>query len=60
MVSIREKNHRYIVVYYVTDDAGERKQRWEIYKTRAEACKRKRELLAEQDKALLAGSMAEE
>lgn len=22
MVSIREKNHRYIVVYYVTDDAG--------------------------------------
>lgn len=54
MVSIREKNHRYIVVYYVTDDAGERKQRWEIYKTRAEARKRKGELMAEQEKALLA------
>lgn len=59
MVSIMEKNNRYIVAYYITDDAGERKKKWEIYKTRAEARKRKRALLAEQEKALLA-AMAEE
>ena len=44
MASIQERNHKYKVVYYYKNDAGERKQKWETYDTKAEARKRKKEI----------------
>lgn len=49
MASIQERNHKYKVVYYYKNDAGERKQKWETYDTKAEARKRKKEIEYKQE-----------
>lgn len=48
MVSIISRNNKFRVVYYYQNSSGERKRRMEIYDTRAEACKRKREIESKQ------------
>ena len=44
MASIRERNGKFNVIYSYTNEKGERKQKWEIYETKAEAKRRKRKL----------------
>ena len=44
MASIRERNGKFCVIYTYTDAAGNRKQKWETYQTRAEARRRKKEI----------------
>lgn len=44
MASIKKRRDKYNVVYYYTNDAGERKQKWEPYDTEAEAKQRKAEI----------------
>lgn len=44
MASIVERKNRYCVVYLYDSENGERKQKWETYKTMAEAKKRKAEI----------------
>ena len=43
MASIRERNGKFNVIYSYTNEKGERKQKWEIYETKAEAKRRKKE-----------------
>lgn len=49
MASIVKRGKRYAVVYNYINDRGERKQKWESYKTLTEAKKRKREVEFKQD-----------
>lgn len=49
MASIIERNNRFCVVYSYTDENGKRRQKWETYKTEAEAKKRKKEIEYRQD-----------
>ena len=44
MASIKERNGRYCVIYTYTDENGKKKQKWETYKTKAEAKQRKKEI----------------
>lgn len=44
MASIRKRRNKFNVVYYYTNDQGERKQKWEPFDTEAEAKKRKAEV----------------
>lgn len=44
MASIVTKKGRYCVVYLYTDENGNRKQKWETYKTKVEAKNRKKEI----------------
>ncbi len=44
MASITKKNNKFYVIYRYYDHKGKRKQKWEPYKTRKEAEKRKKEV----------------
>lgn len=44
MASIKKRRGTYSVIYTYTNDAGEKKQRWETYRTYAEAHKRRAEI----------------
>lgn len=44
MASIKERNGRFCVIYFYVDEDGKRRQKWETYKTKAEAQKRKKEI----------------
>lgn len=44
MASIVERKNRYCVVYQYDAEDGKRKQKWETYKTMAEAKRRKAEI----------------
>ena len=44
MAAIVFRNNKYNVVYSFKDENGKRKQKWEAYKTEAEAQKRKAEI----------------
>lgn len=44
MATIRERNGKYCVIYNYIDDNRKRRQKWETYKTKAEALRRKREI----------------
>ena len=44
MASLIERNNRYYVVYTYENEAGEKKQKWESYKTKADAQRRKSEV----------------
>ena len=44
MASIHERNGHYAVIYSYKDKDGKRRQKWETYKTRAEAVRRLREV----------------
>ena len=44
MATIRERNGKYCVIYNYTDKDGKRRQKWETYKTKAEAMRRRREI----------------
>ena len=44
MASIQIKKGKYYVVYSYTDDAGDKKQKWEPCKSEAAAKKRKKEI----------------
>ena len=44
MASIKERNGKYCVIYTYTDENGNKKQKWETYKTKAEAKQRKKEI----------------
>lgn len=42
--SIKERNGKFCVIYYYSDPMGKRIQKWETYKTKKEAEKRKKEI----------------
>ena len=44
MASIKERNGKYCVIYTYTDENGNKKQKWETYKTKAKAKQRKKEI----------------
>lgn len=44
MASIRKRNDKFCVVYNYIDTEGKRRQKWETYKTKAEAVKRQKEI----------------
>ena len=44
MASVIQRKNSYYVVYTYIDENGERKQKWESYKTAADAKKRKTEI----------------
>ena len=44
MASLIERNNRYYVVYTYENEAGEKKQKWETYKTQVEAKARQKEI----------------
>lgn len=44
MASLVQRGNRYCVVYQYTNENGERKQKWETYKTASEAKRRKKEI----------------
>ena len=44
MASIKERNGKFCVIYYYSDPMGKRIQKWETYKTKREAEKRKKEI----------------
>ena len=44
MASIVQRNGKFAVMYNYVDETGKRKQKWESYKTMAEAYKRKKEV----------------
>ena len=53
MASIYKRNGRFAVMYNYVDENGKRKQKWESFKTQAEAMKRKKEV----EYRTLAGSL---
>ena len=53
MAAIVFRNNKYNVVYSVKDEDGKRKQKWESFKTEAEAKKRKAEIEFQKDTAKL-------
>ena len=44
MASLVQRGNHYCVVYQYTNENGERKQKWETYKTASEAKRRKKEI----------------
>ncbi len=44
MASIKQRNNKYCVIYTYTDPSGNRKQKWETFKTKDEAERRKTEV----------------
>ena len=44
MASLIERNNRYYVVYTYENEAGEKKQKWETYRTKTDAQRRKSEV----------------
>lgn len=44
MASLVQRGNRFCVVYQYTNENGERKQKWETYKTASEAKRRKKEI----------------
>ena len=44
MASIKERNGKFCVIYSYSDEDGKKRQKWETYKSRAEAQKRKKEI----------------
>jgi len=44
LASIKERNGKYSVIYYYSDPKGKRVQKWETFKTKKEAQKRKQEI----------------
>lgn len=44
MASIKERNGKFAVIYYYTDSSGKRTQKWETFRTKKEAEKRKKEI----------------
>ena len=44
MASIKKRRNKYNVVYYYVNEQGERKQKWEVFDTEAEAKHRKAEV----------------
>lgn len=44
MASIKERNGHYSVIYGYVDADGKRRQKWETYKTKSEAIRRKKEI----------------
>lgn len=44
MASLVQRGNRYCVVYQYTNENGERKQKWETYKTASDAKRRKKEI----------------
>ena len=53
MATIRERNGKFCVIYYQYGSDGKRHQKWETYKTRAEAVRRKREIEYKTDNGTL-------
>lgn len=49
MASIKERNGKYVVIYSYKDENDNRKQKWETYKTKSEAKKRKQEIEYKQE-----------
>lgn len=49
MASIVQRGNRYCVVYQYTNEEGKRKQKWETYKTQADAKRRKKEIEYKED-----------
>ena len=49
MASIVQRGNRYCVVYQYTNEEGQRKQKWETYKTSADAKRRKKEIEYKED-----------
>ena len=52
MATIRERGGRFCVIYNYVDDNGKRRQKWETYKTKTEAKKRKKEIEYKKDKGI--------
>jgi len=44
--------HRYCVIYNYTDENGKRRQKWETYKTKTEANRRKKEVEYKKDQGI--------
>jgi len=44
MASIKERKGKYCVIYHYNDADGVRRQKWETYKTKSEAAKRRKEV----------------
>ena len=44
MATVKERKGKYVVIYDYKDENGNRKQKWETYKTRAEARRRKKQI----------------
>ena len=44
MASIKERNGKFCVIYIYTDENGNKKQKWETYKTMPEAKARQKEI----------------
>lgn len=49
MASIKERNGKFVVIYSYKDENDNRKQKWETYKTKSEAKKRKQEIEYKQE-----------
>lgn len=49
MASIKERNGKFVVIYSYKDEKDNRKQKWETYKTKSEAKKRKQEIEYKQE-----------
>ena len=49
MASIVKRKKKYSVVYYYTDEAGNKRQKWETFETHTEALKRKKRVEYEQE-----------
>ena len=44
MASVRERNGKYCVIYSFTDPEGKRRQKWETFRTKTEATRRRQEI----------------
>jgi len=44
MATVKERKGKYVVIYDYKDENGKRRQKWETYKTRAEARRRKKQI----------------
>lgn len=53
MASIRERNGKFCVIYNYYDGDGRRRQKWETFKTKTEAKKRKKEIEYRMDQGIL-------
>jgi len=53
MATIRERGDRFCVIYNYVDETGKRRQKWETYKTKTEAKRRKKEIEYKKDQGIL-------
>lgn len=53
MATIRERKGKYCVIYNYVDDEGKRRQKWETYKTKSEAVRRKKEVEYKKEQGIL-------